>query len=234
LVVGDWSWLPAILATSVLLGLVGACIAVAISSGTFRPGGRIPISRSGFDELLATFTHLSEPERADLRALADAIPNRDARIMDFRGGPAFKTAIARFLGRQFLFVLGIELVSLLALIVVCLAVAAPLADAPSQLAARYGQQAALLGVTVAAMVIAYPVWGFVINRLGSIAGPPIGAAIAAATIPVAQYFTTESLDFDWRTTLATAGVGAAGLFGTSIGESMKRSERRAPGAQAST
>jgi hypothetical protein len=78
------------------------------------------------------------------------------------------------------------------------------------------------------MVVAYRVWGFVINRLGTIVGPPVGAAIAAATVPVAEYLVTGRLELDWRTILATAGVGAAGLFGTSVGEAVKRPDRAPP------
>jgi len=223
--IDTWTPLPALLMISTLFGLVATVLAVAI--GSARPEDTISLDfPAEFDASVDRLIRISELERSALKSRASTLAGVTVQIIDIRTGPRFKRTIARFLRRQLSAVLAVDLAALLVWMAFLLGVATPLADDRAALAAWYGRQAALLIMLSAGALMAYHFWGFLLHRIGDIVGPPVGAAIAAAIVPVGKYLVTGHFEFDVTTVAAASVAGAVGLYGARLGETAKRQDRR--------
>jgi hypothetical protein len=224
-VLDSWALLPALLLVSTLFGLVAAALAVAI--GSARPHDTISLAfSSDFDALVDELTQLGEPERAALKARAARLVGASAQILDIGTGPQFKRTMARFLSRQLVVVVAVDLAALLVWMAFLLGISALLVDHPALLAAWYGRQAAALMALSACALVAYNFWGFLLHRLGDIVGPPVAAAIAGSIVPVGKFLVTGRLEFAATTAANTFVAAAVGLFGAQLGEAAKRQDRR--------
>jgi hypothetical protein len=215
------STLPFMLSIAVAFGLLAAVVGAVI--GRDRPGQTLELRPpDNFAADVDALALLPEQERDALKQRGNAVFGPSVRIIDIRLGPRCKSALAGFLGRQFLVVLLGNLVALLVIIGLSLAVAFPFAADRAKLVSAYGKQALLLTLVVAVALVAFRFWGFVIHQMGDIVGPLVGAAAAALTVAFGHYLVTGKLDFDLRTTAVTVGAAAVGLLGTKLGEALKR------------
>jgi hypothetical protein len=142
-------------------------------------------------------------------------------------GPRCKDGLSRFFGHLVLVLLGSNLAFAVVSMALCLGVAAPFSSQPAALVASYERQIAVIAQLFLAALVAYFFWSFILARLGDIIGPPLGAAVAAAVVPAAQYVTTGKVSLDAKGIAAAALGAAAGVFGMRLGE-IRRNPPPAP------
>jgi hypothetical protein len=218
---------PVLLEVSVLFGLLCSVFVVFVA-GT-RRGETVSLTPPevivvGIDEL----TQLSQHERDELRARAEWLEGRKARMIDVRMGPQCRWGLVRFFGHQLLLLLTGNWLAVVASMAVCLAAAAPLTDQPGSLAEAYKGQAVLITQFLASAFLGYYFWSVLLMLSGDIIGVVVGGAVGAALVPAAQFVTTGHASFNARTIGSAVVAAVVGAFGTRVGD-LWNARRDGPG-----
>ena len=218
---------PVLLEVSVLFGLLCSVFVVFVA-GT-RRGETVSLTPpevivASIDEL----TQLSQHERDELRARAERLEGRNARMIDVRMGPQCRWGLVRFFGHQLLLLLTSNWLVVVVSMAVCLAAAAPLTNQLGSLAEAYKGQAVLITQLLASAFVGYYFWSVLLMLSGDIIGVVVGGAVGAALVPAAQFVTTGHAGFNARTIGSAVVAAVVGAFGTRVGD-LWNARRDGPG-----